>query len=304
MEHGSKEEVIRIDSHVHALPERRLRGLMRWIKRGYPDHPVDPDITADGVVEDLRRCGASHFFNLVYPLKDEETGPLNLWNIEFCRKTPGAIPFASLHQDTSDKARLAERAIEDGFAGFKFHPFVQGFDPWDTRMDPLYGAMQEAGRPVMLHTGFEEFYQLKMPVSELEGLLARFPRLCFVFVHMAFPELEWAFQMQDEYPDLYLDATNVLSCFRPEFEPFAVAMAGRKDIKDVLVREIEEHCRRVMYGSDHPAGMGALKDIYADLDNMPVSEQVKQTIAKTTPRAFIERFLQELDWAESLQQPS
>jgi uncharacterized protein len=147
----------RIDPHIHILPQKRLAGLMRWIKKGFPQHPVPVDIDAEGILSDLRKAGTTHFFNLCYPIKVEETDFLNDWNMDFCKKTPGAIPFASLHQETTNKVEVAEKSIENGFVGFKFHPFVQKFDPWDKRMDNFYEFMNEAKRPVIFHTGFDDF---------------------------------------------------------------------------------------------------------------------------------------------------
>jgi predicted TIM-barrel fold metal-dependent hydrolase len=263
---------------------------MRWIRRAFPGHPVSEDVSADKIVSDLREAGVTHFFNLAYPLREHETESINEFNLDFCGRTPGAIPFASLHPETPDKAGVGERALGAGFVGFKFHPFVQGFDPWDRRMDPLYELLQEAGRPVLFHTGFELFYKKPMPVSELEKMLNRFPRLPVVLVHMAFPELEWAFKMLEKRPDLYLDATNVLACLRPAYRPMLAAVPDGDRFSEVLVDGLERHRGRVMYGSDHPAGMGGLGDIYRDLEMLPVDAETRRAMRCGAARAFIERF--------------
>jgi hypothetical protein len=210
-----------IDSHVHIFPRDRLGGLMRWILRLVPSHPVPESVTAETILHEMRREGITHFFNLVYPLKEEETAPLNNFNGRFCSTLPGAIPFASMHQDTADKAKVAEDAFASyPFVGFKFHPFVQGFDPWDKRMDPLYAFLEEVQRPVILHTGFDDYYGKSMPVKELEGLLKRYPRLPVVFAHMGFPKVGAVFSLLEDYPELYLDATLVLPYTRPGCEEF------------------------------------------------------------------------------------
>lgn len=292
-----------IDSHVHILPEERLGGLMRWILRLVPAHPIPEMVTAKDIVDDLKRRGVTHFFNLVYPLKEEETDPLNDFNRCLCSEIPGAIPFASMHQDTRDKARVAEELLESyPFVGFKFHPFVQGFDPWDKRMDPLYAFLQEAGKPVILHTGFEDYYGKPMPVAELAGLLKRYPRLPMVFAHMAFPEVGAAFSLLEEYPDLYLDATLVLPYLRAECEAFLASLPGGLGIVDVLMEGIERHAERILYGSDHPAGMGGLSEIYKDLRDLPVSEEVKQAMRRDSPIAFVSRFEPAYNWQAALGQ--
>ena len=290
-----------IDSHVHIFPEKRLWGLVKWIKGLIPEHPVSAMVAEADILHDLKQEGVTHFFNLVYPLKEEETGPLNEYNARFCESTPGAIPFATLHPDTPDKARVAEKFLKTHpFIGFKFHSFIQNFDPWDPCMDPLYAFLQEAGRPVILHTGYGDFYGKSMPASGLRTLLKRYPRLPMVFAHMAFPELAEAFSMLEEFPDLYLDAALVLPCRRPEFKPLLSAIPNGNKIIDVLGEGLETYKGRVMYGSDHPAGMGGLSDIYRDLKDFPVSEATKRSIRKETPMAFISRFEPDFDWGESL----
>ncbi len=289
-----------IDPHVHVLPPARLAGLMRWIKRGYPGHPVPTEISADDILTDLAGRGVTHFFNLVYPLKESETSWLNEFNLEFCRSTPGAVPFASLHPETPEKAAVAEAAVEAGFIGMKFHPFVQRFDPWDARMTPLYGFMAEARRPVIIHTGFEDFYRAPMPIAELEKILEAHPGLPMVFVHMCFPEIERAFELLDEFPELWLDATNVLACFRPRFKFYLDTVPAGDKLRDTLAAGIERHGARVMYGSDHPAGMGGLDEIYGDLEMDWLPENARRDMTTTAPREFVERYLPGFEWGPPL----
>lgn len=289
-----------IDSHVHIMPQDRLRGLARWILGISPDHPVSALVTSDDLLCELRQEGVTHFFNLVYPLTVEEANPLNEFNAHFCNKTPGAIPFAGIHPDTPDKAEFAKRALQSHpFAGFKMHPAVQRFDPWNKCMDPFYAFLQEAGKPLVLHTGFGDFFGRPMPVDKLVKSLKRFPDLCVVFVHMAFPELSTVFSLLDDYPGLYLDGTLVLPMFRPEFQPVLSTMAGGLKAMDVLLENLEKHNDRIMYGSDLPVG-GSLHEIYLDLHKLPVSETVKQSICEKTPKAFVSRFLPEFDWSRRL----
>ncbi len=66
---------------------------------------------------------------------------------------------------------------------------------------------------------------------------------------------------------------------------------------DILTEGLERHAGRVMYGSDHPVGMGGLSDIYKDLKGFPVSEDVKRAMRADTPKAFVSRFLPGFDWS-------
>lgn len=282
-----------IDAHVHVLPPKRLAGLMRWIHRAHPQHPVPGDVTENDITADLRREGVSRFFNFVYPLRPDETGPLNDFNLDFCARTPEAVPFGSMHVENPDKPDIAGALFERGFVGLKFHPFVQKFDPWDERMEELYDYLEEAGRPVFLHTGFEEWYKLDMPPEKLGNLMSRHPKLPAVFVHMMFPALDRAWRLLDEFPNLYMDATNVLAAFRPELEPVLRAWTGRKDLWEVFCEGLEKHAGRVLFGSDHPAGMGSLRRIYADPENLGLPENAVKSLVCDAPMNFLEKYAPE-----------
>jgi len=78
--------------------------------------------------------------------------------------------------------------------------------------------------------------------------------------------------------------------------------AIRSYIVDVLMEGLERHAQRILYGSDHPAGMGGLSEIYRDLNDLPVSKRVKQIIRAETPKAFVSRFQPAYDWQTTLDQ--
>ncbi len=298
--HGSNGAPV-IDTHVHIMTEKRIQALARWMKKAFPQHPVALTVTPMDLVEDLKRGGITHFFNLVYPLTVDETESLNDFNVSFCRGVPGAIPFAGIHPDTPDKAAYAEKCLfHDGVAGFKLHPFVQGFDPWDRRMDDLYGFLQEAGKPVLFHTGFEAFYGRTMAVPELKRLLRRFPRLPAVFVHMAFPEIEETFRMMDEFPQLYLDATGVFVFFRNSFRPYLDKVLGGDKFDRILETHLETYRERIFFGSDHPVGWGDIGKVFKDLNFIPASTETKEYLTWKSAMAFIDRFYPGVDWSRRL----
>ncbi|MBU1170712.1 MAG: amidohydrolase [Proteobacteria bacterium] len=291
-----------IDTHVHILTNWRIQGLARWMKKAFPRHPVSVDATAQDLVKDLKKGGTTHFFNMVYPFSADETDSLNAFNADFCKKTPGAIPFAGIHQDTPDKARVAEKLlVHDKVAGFKLHPFIQRFDPWDPRMDPLYAFLQEAAKPVCFHTGFEAFYGQTMPIQNLRALLRRYPHLPTVFVHMGFPELAQVFDMMDEFPELYLDATGVFVFLRHSFKPYLAPSLTGGVFERLLEHNLEKYKDRIFFGSDHPVGWGDIGKIFKDLNFVPVSDQTRQSLRAGAAMAFIDKYAPGWDWGKNLQ---
>jgi hypothetical protein len=285
-----------VDAHVHIMPADRIAGLMRWIRRAFPDHPVDPNIDEAGIVSDLSGRDIRFFFNYVYPLKPEETDALNSFNEELGRRLQCAAPFGSLHLDTPDKRAVTRRCIEEHrFVGLKFHPFVQRFDPADERMFVVYELMEQYGRPVVLHTGFEEFYRMKMPPADIERILRRFPRLVLVLSHCLFPYFREIRALMEEYPGVWLDATNVFGAFK-YLESIPTEPTGRDSAagSEQFRRLVSDFSTRTLFGTDHPVGMGDLETIYGDLFAFGLPDAVSRAILWENPLSFIGRYSPEI----------
>lgn len=276
-----------IDVHVHLLPPRRLAGLLKWMHRLCPIHPVAVDVTLEELIGDYAKVGVDYLFNFAYPIEPQETEELILFNAELRRTHPWIIPWGSLHPENPRKARIVERCVRDhGFLGFKFHPFVQRFDPLDPRMAEAYQALQNANRPCVFHTGFEELYGLSLPVSTLEEIVRTFPRLPVVFAHSLFPEFAEAFRLLERYDTVWLEMTNVFGALWDDRYRIK-KLEGRRE---VLLDGINSWSDRIMFGSDHPAGMGTPQEIYRSLDGLGFAETVKENLLGETARRFVERF--------------
>lgn len=275
------------------MPAERLRGLMRWIKRALPDHPVDSRITGGGILEDLRKNNIRFFFNYIYPLKDIETDSLNDFNLALGERIPAAAPFGSLHIDTESKKEVVKRCIEDyKFVGMKFHPFVQGFDPADERMFVVYELLEDCERPVILHTGFDDFYKKDMVSDVFDKIMTRFPNLPLVLSHAIFPRFLEAKSLMERFQNVYIDATNVfgaLKLYRDHRDSEEVRLSGDR-YSEEFRSLVLNFPKRTIFGSDHPAGMGGLEDIYSDFYEFGFPKEVIRDILWENPRAFIARF--------------
>jgi hypothetical protein len=117
---------------------------------------------------------------------------------------------------------------------------------------------------------------------------------------MAFPELNWVYEMLDAYPNLYLDATNVLAFLRPKYKVWVDITPNSNHVKNNLLNGLEKYAGRICYGSDHPAGLGGLDEIYDDLDSLPVSSHAKECLRWKTAKFFIEKFIPTFDWDKQL----
>lgn len=237
----------RIDAHVHIMTHRRVRGGIKWVRPVAPDYcNLSLDVTTEELLNHLEEEGVEAFFNFFYPLKPGESEEINQWHRNFTDSCPKAIPFASLHAGDENKGAIVSQAFDrQGFAGFKFHPYIQGFSILDNRLTRVFEELQERQRPVVIHTGFAEFYQLPSMVEDTRELLRRYPRLCLVVAHMLYPDLpleDWP-ALLDEYPNLYLDTTNTLVYCQPG------SPEGER-----LQKLMVSHSSRLVFGTDFPMG--------------------------------------------------
>ncbi|NPV92882.1 MAG: amidohydrolase [Firmicutes bacterium] len=237
-----------IDGHVHIMEQRRIRGGIRWISkvvRAY--RQLDPETTPDALLQDLRRAGVDAAFNLYYPIGPGESREINRWQREMSDQNPWLLAFASLHPADPDPLAIIEESLNElGLLGFKFHPYVQQFRILDSRMDRVYRRLEEINCPVIVHTGFSRFYRLPSLTAEFLELLHRFPGMKLVASHMLCDDisLEQLAEVVEEYPNLYLDATNALWLYHPDYPAY-----------ERLPEFIRRYRTRVYFGTDYPMGM-------------------------------------------------
>ncbi len=275
-----------IDIHVHIYPPERQFKLLRWIKKSFPEHPVNDNATPDDIMKDLEEQGITRFINLVYPLFPDETESLNEFNSEFCRNHKNAEGFASIHPKNTDKEKIIKKAFEElGLLGLKFHPFIQRIDLRDPAMEEIWTICEKLGRPVFLHTGYETFYRRKLSPGCVRGILNRHPDLFLVINHACFPDLISAFDMARKFKGVYIDLTNV-----PGSIPYFQAEYNGNDLKTVLMNGIREFSGRCFFGTDHPVGMGGADEILKQFADLRLDPAQYKILTYDAPFDFINKF--------------
>ncbi|RME45630.1 MAG: hypothetical protein D6796_10180 [Caldilineae bacterium] len=273
------------DTHVHLMPPRRLASLIRWMKRAIPSHPVAEDTPLDALVAELRANGAVWLVNHVFPLKVGEAPDLHDFNARLATEIPRLLPFAGVHPDDPDRVRETVRALDKlGLVGVKIHCMVQRVDPWDARLHPVYAELARRRRPLWLHTGYEDFYHFAFPDDHLRRLAEGFPDMPVVLAHAIFPRLETAFALAADYPNVYLDMTNVFGSVvhAAEYAP-GTPPAAVERMREVLRAGVERHAGRVMFGTDHPVGLGDVAQILGDMQSVAVAEEARRAMLWETP---------------------
>ena len=235
-----------VDVHVHFMPERVLAKVWAYFDAVGPLTGVRwPIAYRDGEQERLarlRRLGVRAFPSLVYPHKPGMAEWLNDWAREFAARTPDCLPTATFFPEP-EAARYVPAAIEAGTRVFKAHVQVGGYDPRDPLLDPVWGALSDAGLPVVLHAGSGPVpgrFTGPGPVTEV---LRRHPGLTLVVAHLGAPEHAEFIELAERHAGVHLDTTMVFTDFLSEqFAPFPPE----------LVPRLAGVGPKVLFGTDYP----------------------------------------------------
>ena len=231
-----------IDVHVHLHPERLAQAISAvFARQGWqPLHGWEPTEVADS----LAAHGVERFCFFSYAHKPGIARSLNAWLAETARKIPAGIPVGTVHAGDADVLAIADEAIDQGIAGFKFHLSVQRFRADDARLVPFYERVAERGRFLIVHAGTMPY---RDPFTGLEGfrrMMARFPALRVIVAHLGAFDTEGFAALTEEFPNLYLDTTMALT---PVADPY---LGGDADaIPTELLLRYQD---RILLGSDFP----------------------------------------------------
>jgi len=145
-------------------------------------------------------------------------------------------------------AREARRLIEDyGVKGFKFHPTVQGYHPYDRMAWPIYEVIAEHKLPAVFHTGHSGIGSgmrcgggLRLEYSNpmhLDDVAIDFPDMQIIMAHPSFPWQDEALSVATHKPNVWID----LSGWSPKYFPKQLVQYANTLLKD-----------RILFGSDYP----------------------------------------------------
>ncbi|MCP2635643.1 amidohydrolase family protein [Microbacterium sp. HD4P20] len=191
------------------------------------------------------------------------------------RNADTLIAFGSVDPLQGDAAidELRRQASELRVRGFKFHPTVQGFDPSAERFIPLFGAIEELGLPIVVHTGQTGVgagvpggLGLRLGLSNpmlLDDVAARHPGLSIIMAHPSVPWQDEAISIATHKANVWID----LSGWSPKYFSPALVRATRTYLK-----------HKMLFGSDFPA---LTPDRWLrDFAGLELPEEVQQLVLK------------------------
>ena len=150
--------------------------------------------------------------------------------LEYCSAFPRLIPFANINPYLVHRpARLLEDLLKRGVKGLKLCPTYQFFYPNDRALYPAYAVAQEAGVPVLVHTGTSMFPGSRLKYGApllLDDVAVDFPDLHLGMCHGGRGFwYEDAFTLLRLHENLFIDVAGLppqkLLTYYPELERFS-----------------------------------------------------------------------------------
>lgn len=201
------------------------------------------------------------------------TDEVNDFVTKFCAVAPDRlIAVGSLHpRFTPNPADFVRTWIDRGLRAFKLHPPHQLVYPNDylhgnRSLEALYAICQEAGVPVIVHTGTSIFPGARNRFGDpiyLDDVAVDFPNLRIIMAHGGRPLwMNTAFFLLRRHPNVFLDIAGIPPKSLLEYFP-----------------RLAEVADRVLFGSDWPGpgvpGIRANAEAFWDL---PLPESVRRQI--------------------------
>ena len=234
-----------IDVHTHFMPKSVVDKVWQYFDSAGPlvgrQWPINYRTVESERVEMLRQFGVRAFTSLVYPHKPQMAAWLNQWALQFARETPDCLATATFYPEP-DAGDYVAAAIDSGARVFKAHVQVGRYDPNDPLLDPVWGVVEDARTPVVIHCGSGPAPGEHTGPEPIHALLQRFPRLRLIIAHLGMPEYTDFMAICERSADVRLDTTMAFTPFIDEQMPFPPSQLKRlRDLGD-----------RILFGSDFP----------------------------------------------------
>lgn len=234
-----------VDLHLHFLPKPVMDKVWAYFDQAEEHYgmawPVLYRTSEEERVETLRSFGVRRFAPLVYPHKPGMAAWLTSWALEFAERVSEAVPTGTFFPEPGALS-VVDDALRAGARCFKAHVQIGAYDPRDELLDDVWGALADAGVPVVVHCGHGPLRGAYTGLRLFEEILVRHPRLTLVLAHAGMPEIDFAFELARKYPRVYLDTTMVGVEFTSHGNPLP------PDWQDLLA----EFPDRVVLGTDFP----------------------------------------------------
>lgn len=172
--------------------------------------------------------------------------------LELVSGNPRFVPFAFLDPRLKESPQLLKEYVEKGCKGMKLHPICHGYVVSNTMTYPTMEAAQELNIPVLIHTGWGEYGEIRF----IKKLAEDFQDLKIVIGHMI------------EYQDIF---TIV-----PTLENVSVETSYSSHPRRITQAVKALGADRVIFGSDMPLGVAGFELLKVTM--APISDESKEKI--------------------------
>jgi predicted TIM-barrel fold metal-dependent hydrolase len=231
------------DVHTHFLPPSIQRAVYAVFDAAGPkigrEWPIRYRQSVEERVELLRAMGVRRFPTLPYAHKPGVATFLNDWAADFARDVPESLRSATFYPEP-EAASYVEGLVAGGVEIFKVHVQVGEFHLDDPLLDPVWGTLEDAATPIVIHAGGAPVGNDFTGPAPMARVLARFPRLAAVIAHMGAPDLVEFLELAETHERVCLDTTMVFTDFWPQ--PYPVELLPR----------LVDLQHKVLLGTDFP----------------------------------------------------
>jgi uncharacterized protein len=233
------------DVHVHFLPENIQRRVYEQFDNAGPKigraWPIRYRGSHAERVELLRSLGVRRFSALPYAHRPGIATYLNDWARGFAGDVPESLWSATFYPEPEAPEYVAA-LVAEGVEVFKVHVQVGEFHLDDPALDEVWGTLEDAGTPIVVHAGSGPVGNAYTGPEPLRRVLARFPGLAVVVAHLGAPEYAEFLALAESYERVCLDTTMVFTDFFDAEAPFPRSLRPR--LLDLQPK--------VLLGSDFP----------------------------------------------------
>jgi hypothetical protein len=210
------------DVHVHFLPPNIQKAVWAVFDSAGPkigrEWPIRYRGSHEERVELLRAMGVRRFSTLPYAHKPGVAEYLNGWSRTFAAEVPEVVWSGTFFPEEGVTAYV-RTLVEDGVELFKLHLQVGEFHLDDPLLDEVWGLLEDADVPVLVHAGSGPVGNDFTGPASMQRLLERHPRLPIIVAHMGAPEVVRFLRLAERYERVRLDTTMVFTDFFGEPYP-------------------------------------------------------------------------------------
>lgn len=234
-----KNEYYVIDAHCHVYPDKIAHKAAGAISTFYDRSEVKPhgDGTVSMLISDGIDAGIDKFIVQSVATTPHQVASINRFISDSVKNSGGRLAgLGTLHPDSENQEKDVQNIIDLGLRGVKLHPDIQGFKIDDYRCLKIYELCEQAGLPILMHTG-DSRYDNSNP-NRLLPVLEIYTNLTVIGAHLGgWSMWEEASKKLAHTPNLYVDCSS------------SMAWLSNEKTVEIIRRYGAD---RVLFGTDYP----------------------------------------------------